>query len=206
MTRTNLVLAPHTDDGELGCGATISKLIREGEKVVYAALSVCENSLPAKLDAYMLREECKVATASLGIEDLFIDYYPVRNFSSKRQVILDRLIELRDRIKPDLVFMPSSFDTHQDHEVIYQEGRRAFKHCSILGYEVPHNNFAFAPTCYQVVNRGDVHNKMMALSEYKSQRDKPYFDDTVIIAQVKLRGSQVRKIYAEAFEVIRWVT
>ena len=30
-----LVLAPHTDDGELGLGGTISKLIELGKKVEY---------------------------------------------------------------------------------------------------------------------------------------------------------------------------
>lgn len=32
-----LVLAPHTDDGELGAGSTINRLIEEGSKVTYAA-------------------------------------------------------------------------------------------------------------------------------------------------------------------------
>lgn len=32
-----LVLAPHTDDGELGAGGTINRLIEEGSKVTYAA-------------------------------------------------------------------------------------------------------------------------------------------------------------------------
>lgn len=206
MTRTNLVLAPHTDDGELGCGATISKLIRRGEKVVYAALSVCKESLPIELDDYTLREECTNATNALGIDELFIDYYPVRNFNTKRQLILDRLIKLRDKIQPDLVFMPSSFDTHQDHAVIFEEGRRAFGHCSILGYEMPHNNFAFAPTCYQVIQPKDIDNKLLALSKYESQKGKTYFHKSVIIAQAVLRGSQVGTKYAEAFEVIRWIT
>ena len=41
-----LILAPHTDDGELGCGGTIAKLIEEGSEVYYAAFSVCETSVP----------------------------------------------------------------------------------------------------------------------------------------------------------------
>ena len=34
-----LVLAPHTDDGELGLGGTISKFISEGRKVTYVAFA-----------------------------------------------------------------------------------------------------------------------------------------------------------------------
>ena len=42
---TILLLSPHTDDAELGCGATIAKLIREGKKVYYAAFSACEHGV-----------------------------------------------------------------------------------------------------------------------------------------------------------------
>ena len=41
-----LVLAPHTDDGELGCGGTIHQLISHGKRVIYVAFSTCEESVP----------------------------------------------------------------------------------------------------------------------------------------------------------------
>ncbi len=37
-----LVLAPHTDDGELGCGGFLSKLIEHGVSVTYVAFSTEE--------------------------------------------------------------------------------------------------------------------------------------------------------------------
>jgi LmbE family N-acetylglucosaminyl deacetylase len=40
-----LILAPHTDDGEFGCGGTINKLIEEGSEIYYAAFSACEQSV-----------------------------------------------------------------------------------------------------------------------------------------------------------------
>ena len=41
-----LVLAPHTDDGELGCGGTISKFVKEGKNIYYVAFSTAEESVP----------------------------------------------------------------------------------------------------------------------------------------------------------------
>ena len=41
-----LVLAPHTDDGEFGCGATIAKFVKEGRRVIYAAFSAASIRLP----------------------------------------------------------------------------------------------------------------------------------------------------------------
>ena len=41
-----LILSPHTDDGELGCGGSISRLLCEGHEVFYAAFSTAETSVP----------------------------------------------------------------------------------------------------------------------------------------------------------------
>ena len=40
-----LVLAPHTDDGELGCGGAISNFLDSGKKVFYVAFSSAEKWL-----------------------------------------------------------------------------------------------------------------------------------------------------------------
>ena len=35
-----LVLAPHTDDGEFGCGGTMARLVEAGADVRYVAFSI----------------------------------------------------------------------------------------------------------------------------------------------------------------------
>src|ERR1700733_12626407 len=62
-----LVLAPHTDDAELGCGGTIARLLREGEDVFVAAFSTAEGSLPPGTAPTRLRDEFLTAMQSLGI-------------------------------------------------------------------------------------------------------------------------------------------
>ena len=37
-----LVLAPHTDDGEFGCGGSIARFASEGNEVHYVAFSAAE--------------------------------------------------------------------------------------------------------------------------------------------------------------------
>ena len=122
-----LVLAPHTDDGEFGCGGTIAKFVEAGSRVYMAAFSACEQSVLKKYPADVLISEIKRATAVLGIapEDLFLFDFQVRIFTDKRQEILQKLIDLRETIKPDIVFMPSLNDIHQDHYVIANEGLKA---------------------------------------------------------------------------------
>src|SRR5204862_6964170 len=105
-----LVLAPHTDDGELGCGGTIAKFCAEGKEGFYAAFSDCQKSLAAGLAPETLKNECKNATASLRIKEgnlIFFDF-DVRAFRAQRQAILKDLVKLNNSLQPDLVFTPTS--------------------------------------------------------------------------------------------------
>jgi len=204
---TVLVLAPHTDDGELGCGGTISKFIEMDKEIYYVAFSICEKSVPEPFPKDILEKEVKKATKVLGIkrDKLIIKKYSVREFPKYRQDILEDLIELRDSIEPDLVFLPSSFDVHQDHKTIFEEGRRAFKNASMLGYEFMWNNFEFNSSCFSVLKKKHVENKIKSLDEYKSQSEKFYSKEKMIKGLANFRGLQISKEFAEAFEVIRWI-
>jgi len=202
-----LILAPHTDDGELGCGATISKFIKQKKEVFYVAFSIAEESVPDGFPKNILEDEVKDATKVLNIKssNLIIKKYKVRNFPKYRQEILEDMVILNKKIHPDLVIMPSSFDIHQDHKTIYEEGLRAFKNTSILGYEFIWNNFSFGSTLLSVVSKDDIKLKIAALNQYKSQSKKLYAKEKMIKGLANFRGLQISTEYAEAFEVIRWI-
>lgn len=202
-----LVLAPHTDDGELGCGGTLSKLTAEGADVYYMVFSVCTRSLPQGLEPDTLTKEVTNATQKLGIpkENLIIHDYDVRVFNENRQSILEDMIKFRNQFKPDLVFLPSRSDIHQDHEIITNEGIRAFKKSNILGYEMPWNNLSFDTSCFSVLNEFHLIKKIDALNEYNSQKQRPYFNEKFIKSLAITRGTQIEVEYAEAFELIRMI-
>jgi len=202
-----LVLAPHTDDGEFGCGATIAKYIEEGKDVYYVAFSTCEESVPEGFPKNILEIEVKKATKELGIksENLIIKNYPVRRFNEHRQDILEDLVALRKQINPDLVFTPSSFDVHQDHSVIFQEGRRAFKNTSIFGYEFMWNNFSFNSTAFSVVKKVHIEKKIKSIEQYESQTKRFYAKEEMIKGAANYKGLQISEEFVEAFEVIRWI-
>lgn len=200
-----LVLAPHTDDGEFGCGGTISKYIEDGVEVFYAAFSACQQSVLKEFPSDILITEVKAATQILGIkkENLLLFDYDVRTFNFHRQSILDKLIKLRTDINPDLVFMPSKNDIHQDHHTIAEEGLRAFKFSSILAYEVPWNNISFNTIAFSHLEEKHIKLKVKALEEYKSQAHRPYANEEFIRSLARTRGVQVSQKYAETFEVLR---
>jgi N-acetylglucosamine malate deacetylase 1 len=202
-----LVLAPHTDDGEFGCGATINKFINEGYEVFYAAFSACEQSVLKQFPKDILITEVKQATAVLGIkpENLRLYKYEVRKFNYHRQDILEDMIKLRAEINPELVFMPCENDVHQDHHTIYQEGIRAFKFSSILCYELPWNNLSLNTTSFVHLDEVHINAKIKALKEYKSQAHRPYASEEFIRALAITRGTQIGTRYAETFEIKRWI-
>lgn len=205
---TILLLSPHTDDAELGCGASIAKFIRQGKRVYYAAFSACEQSVLPDFPKDILIHEVKEATSELGIrsEDLFLFRYEVRTFNYKRQEILDDLIKLRERLRPDTVLMPCLHDIHQDHKTLAEEGLRAFKFCNVFCYELPWNNLNFNTAAFEVVEESDVLCKVKALERYKSQAHRSYANEEFLRSQLRMRGVQVSRRYAEAFEVVRMIS
>lgn len=202
-----LVLAPHTDDGEFGCGGTIAKLIEEGSEVHLAAFSACEQSVLKKFPPDILIGELKQATRLLGIkpEHLYLYDYQVRIFNERRQDLLQTMIDLRERIRPDLVFMPCLDDIHQDHYTVAQEGLRAFKFTSILCYEMPWNNITFNTRSFVHLEEKHITKKVNALKEYRSQAHRPYANEEFIRSLARTRGVQINTHYAETFDVIRWI-
>lgn len=200
-----LILSPHTDDGELAAGGTINRLIEEGKNVYYVAFSGTDPSLSDELKN-ILKTECKNATARLGLssKNLKILDYPVRNFHSYRQKILDELIILDRELHPDLILVPSTNDVHQDHAVLSQESIRAFKKsCSIWGYEHPWNNLTFTTDIFVKLDETNIDKKIESLSYYKSQSSRTYFNSDYIKCLAFTRGMQVDYDFAETFELIR---
>tara|TARA_Y100000817_G_scaffold25848_1_gene18354 strand:+ start:4240 stop:4866 length:627 start_codon:yes stop_codon:yes gene_type:complete len=203
-----VILAPHPDDGEFSSGGTINRFILEKKyEFWYIAFSPCTASIPDNLDDEVLFEELNNAIGHLGIglDNIQTHNIPVRNFPDYRQKILDILIDFKNSINPDLVLLPSSNDIHQDHTVIHNEGVRAFKNVSILGYEIPWNNFDFSNRLFIKLKQKHLDAKWSAIKQYKSQKFRKYNDRSVFDSLARLRGSQINTKYAESFEIIRWI-
>lgn len=201
------VLAPHTDDGELGAGGTIAKLIEAGASVFYLAFSTAEASVPDGFAKDILKTEVIDATTILGIPkaNVRIFNYEVRKLNYARQEILEDLISMRKEVMPDLVLIPSLHDIHQDHSTVAQEGLRAFRNTTILGYELLWNNLTFDTTSFVALEKRHVDLKVRALAAYRSQFGRNYMSEDFILSLAKIRGVQSSLSYAESFEVVRWM-
>lgn len=202
-----LVLGPHPDDMEFGCMGTVLKLLSKGVEVHLAVFSMCEKSIPAGFAPGSIKKELLEVAASLKLplENLHVFDYEVREFPKYRQEILEDMVALGKKISPDLVFIPSSTDIHQDHQTIHEEGKRAYKFNMILGYEMPWNNFNFHADLFVKLGEDQVARKIELINFYKSQKHRTYSSDDFLRSLMRIRGTQVRTDYAEAFEVIRLI-
>ena len=200
------VLAPHTDDGELGAGGTIAKLAECDADVYYFAFSIAQQSVSKGFPKDILKTEVVDALLHLGVlkENIFVYNYEVRKFNYFRQDILERLIQQKKELMPDLILMPSLGDVHQDHSTIAREGLRAFKNSTILSYELIWNNIAFNANSFVRLNEKQLRQKVESLANYRSQRFRSYMDREFIFSLARTRGVQFGCEYCECFEVVRW--
>ncbi len=201
MTKV-LILSPHADDAEVSSGGTISRFIREGKEIYIAVFSETYDGI----DKGRI-EELYEAVSKLGVakKNLFIYNFKDRRLNESRQEILEILRGLNEVIKPDLVIIPSPEDVHQDHQVIYAEGIRAFKDCNVWGYEYPWSLTVFRTNCFVKLEEEDIKRKIKAMAEYKSQRDRTYFNPEVIRSWAITRGVAIKIKYAESFETLKTI-
>jgi LmbE family N-acetylglucosaminyl deacetylase len=194
-----LVISPHTDDESLGCGGSIARWVEEGHEVECLALSTGRAGKGATVD------EFEAALRKLGVKEWHYRFFPSCRFHEYRQDIIDYFFEGFVEFY-DLVLTPSTANVHQDHEVVTAEVIRAFRTCSILGYEMPWGDVRpFHPQLYVKLTLEHTAKKIAALECYESQEHRAYMDYEMIVSQFNLRGMQVGADHAEAFEVIRWV-
>lgn len=186
---TALFLGAHTDDIELGCGATFQQYGR----AIYVAFSSCGK--PELID------ECSRATFLLKASEMIILNQQVREF--KRQEVLDEMIELRKKFNPDIVYTHSSTDRHQDHQVVHEESCRAFKQTNLIGYELPWNDINSNLNTFNQITPEQLRKKVISLGRYRSQQTRAYMNANYITSLATVRGVQAGCQYAEAFESIR---
>lgn len=199
--KTVLAIAPHIDDVEIGAGATIHQLV-SSNLVYYVGLSQ-----PPLVEREVFLREFEESARILGVEPsriLLRDYNP-RNLFDSRSDILQFFFDLSQDLKPDLVLIPTSRDIHQSHEVVFAEGRRAFKYTSLLGYELPWNCMEFSMDVFNTVSQEDVDAKVAAMNAYSTQKHRMFFSNDIVGDLARVRGKQIGRQYAECFELVRLI-
>jgi LmbE family N-acetylglucosaminyl deacetylase len=154
-----------------------------------------------------LVDEHKRSMEVLGVPagSVLLGAFETRNFARDRQQILEYLYQLNREHRPDIVFVHTLADIHQDHGVVTQEALRAFRGTSVLGFDVLRSSHGFFPHFLVEVSQDDVERKLKALAEYKTYAQRYYFDPAVVRATLVRHGALAERPFAEGFDILRIV-
>ncbi|NLW72474.1 MAG: hypothetical protein GXY37_06290 [Chloroflexi bacterium] len=198
-----LFLGAHPDDIELGCGALIADLLGKAASIYCMTFSDNQKNP----DLSNLVSEHIESMHALGLTDYQIELgaFETRRFPDHRQEILEKMLELKRHLQPQIVFVHTSQDIHQDHVTLTQEAMRAFRGTTVLGYDVLRSSYGFFPHFLAEVSEQAVNQKIAALSKYKTYKDRYYFSPDVIRATAVRHGALAERPFAEGFDIIRIV-
>jgi LmbE family N-acetylglucosaminyl deacetylase len=197
-----LFLGAHPDDIELGCGALIHHIAPMSDVL---CVTLSDNQKNPLLKNVV--EEHYKAMAALGVakDKVVLGQFTTRIFQDARQDILEYFLSLRSDFKPDIIFVHSKQDVHQDHNTMTDESLRAFRGITLLGFDVVRSSYGFFPNFLVEVSEEDVNAKIEALSQYETYRDKYYFNSELTRSIMVRHGALAEVPFAEGFDILRIV-
>ena len=197
-----LFLGAHPDDIELGCGALIHHI-----KDMSDLLCVTLSDNQKNPDLKNVKDEHLRSMDVLGIskEKVLFGPFTTRVFPDARQDILEYFLKLRKDFQPDIIFVHSKQDVHQDHNTMSEEALRAFRGITVLGFDVVRSSYGFFPHFLVEVTEEDVNKKIEALSQYETYRDKYYFNSELTRSIMVRHGALEEVPFAEGFDILRIV-
>jgi LmbE family N-acetylglucosaminyl deacetylase len=146
-----------------------------------------------------------MATLGVPAEKIILGPFTTRVFPDSRQAILEYFLKLRKDFDPDLIFVHSKQDVHQDHLTMTDEALRAFRGITVLGFDVVRSSYGFFPHFLVEVDEEDVRKKIEALACYETYRDRYYFNSELTRSIMVRHGALAERPFAEGFDILRIV-
>lgn len=197
-----LFLGAHPDDIELGCGALIHKIAPITQLL---CVTLSDNQKNPLLSNIVQEHYRSMAVLGVPRESIILGPFTTRVFPDNRQEILEFFLKLRRDFDPDLIFVHSKQDVHQDHNVMTEEALRAFRGITTLGFDVVRSSYGFFPHFLVEVSEEDVNKKIEALACYETYRDKYYFNSELTRSIMVRHGALAERPFAEGFDILRIV-
>lgn len=107
-----LVIAPHPDDGELGCGGLLARAKAEGQRT--GILDLSEGEMSSKGTVSLRYKEAAEASAILGLDyrgNLALPDGAIGDREDQRKALARKIRDL----KPRVLVVPLESDRHPDH-------------------------------------------------------------------------------------------
>ncbi len=203
--KTVLCLGAHSDDIEIGCGATLLALTAAQPDIsVHWVVFSANERRAAEARAAAARILADAGEHHIVIESFRDGYFPWDG-----PAIKERFEALKGTVAPDLIFTHYRGDRHQDHRTISELTWNTFRHHLILEYEIPkYDGDLGVPNCYVPVTGEQQKSKVDTLMEcFASQHDHAWFSPDTFNGLLRIRGIECASPsgYAEAFHAHKFV-
>ncbi|HET6389441.1 MAG TPA: PIG-L deacetylase family protein [Hyphomicrobium sp.] len=197
--RSILCLGAHSDDIEIGAGATLLQWISKGAKlnIVWCVLSgIGEREREARGSAEAFLQGAAAGNVEvMSFKDGF--------FPTQGEQIKEWFESLKRRFNPDLILTHRRDDAHQDHREVCRHTWNTFRDHLILEYEIPKwDGDLGQPNFYVAVEEPVLERKIeLLIKHFGTQRSKHWFDEETFRGLARLRGMECRanNRYAEGF-------
>ena len=197
-----LFLGAHPDDIEIGCGALLAQIV---DKTDILCVTLSDNQKNPELKNLVEEHYQSMAVLGVPAEKATLGQFETRRFPYYRQEILEYLIQINRTYKPDLIFVHTKADIHQDHATLTEEALRAFRGTTVLGFDVIRSSYGFFPSFLVEVNESAVEKKIEALNQYRTYQNRYYFDPDITRSTLIRNGAICERPYAEGFDILRVV-
>lgn len=199
-----LCIGAHCDDIEIGCGATLLRLVGERELDVSWLVLSSTPARAAECEQSAKRFLAKARRREIRIENFRDGYLPAHWSAAK-----DTFESIKRTARPDIIFTHERDDHHQDHRLVCELTWNTFRDHTILEYEIAKYDGGLGqPNLFVPVPPAIAARKVKFLqSSYASQRDKHWFSEDAFHALMRLRGIEcnAERGLAEAFHVRKLV-
>lgn len=194
-----LCLGAHSDDIEIGCGASLLQLCT-AERPLDVRWVVFSGSRSRSDEAR--------SSAAFWLDTAHsknIDLHDFRDgfFPNEWAKIKETFEAIKETFEPDLIFTHARDDLHQDHQIINQLTWNTFRNHFILEYEIPkYDGDMGIPNFFIPVQEQSAKAKAAALMKYfGSQRKKHWFCEELFLGLMRIRGMESCSTsgYAEGF-------
>ncbi|MDQ2085560.1 PIG-L deacetylase family protein [Herbivorax sp. ANBcel31] len=206
-TKKVLFIGAHPDDIDLGCAISMHNHYLKKDEVINIVLTKGEKGGCSSQRS--LEQINSFDILAPNSKNYFLSFPDTKLFGHIQE-ITNKLRSIILEVMPDIAYIPSQYDFHQDHVATHKCALTVLTNLGtlkIICYESPSTMPEFTPNYFKLCSLDNFSIKLDALKCHKTQMNKPYFYDDILLSIAKMRAAQVRchSKVAEAYEIVRFV-
>lgn len=216
--RRIMVVSPHPDDETLGAGGSLLKFKKQGHQIFW--LNITDMKIEDGWDSIKVKrrkEQIKDIIEFYNFDGFYnLSYSPTKLRSIGDGKLIDSIKRVYDKIRPDWIIIPGSYDAHSDHQEVYNSCMAASKSFrtpyikKIITMEIVSETeygfqkVKFEPNMFIDISE-EMEDKIKALKIYDTEIQSIPFPRSIenIKALALTRGGCCNCKYAEAFHIVK---